>query len=335
MVLLILLLFVVMLLPLAAAAARGGGSGSVPVQLKTPLTRNFQAAAAAVAAATTMAAVTTTPRAAHAVTSSFNEQWPYREPSDILAYVYANSKTGGGGDFEGVVSAMVAFASHYPMYALSRPKAEILVGALRAARPTSCLELGTFFGFSAMHTARELSQQGGAATLLCVEANPQNAEVARALLERALGKGSAALARVKIINGISTQVLQQQQQQVTKSTIAPPFDFVFLDHDKDCYLKDLKLLVDGNLLLLNQGTTTTIVADNVKFPGAPGFLDYVEAQQGWKTRLIPCDFERIGFETKWVAVPDAMSITTTTTTFTPQKIQFATTTTSAANKHVQ
>lgn len=54
------------------------------------------------------------------------------------------------------------------------------------------------------------------------------------------------------------------------------FDFIFLDHDKNYYLKDLKLL--ENLFYLS--TNYVVVADNVIFPGAPGYLEYVGYSEG-------------------------------------------------------
>ena len=65
------------------------------------------------------------------------------------------------------------------------------------------------------------------------------------------------------------------------------------------------------------------------FPGAPGYLEYVMEQpttspssEGgnvndnvnvnsnvkYRTKLISTPFERIGFETQWKEVPDAMSV---------------------------
>ena len=101
------------------------------------------------------------------------------------------------------------------------------------------------------------------------------------------------------------------------------FDFVFLDHDKDTYIIDLKLLESRGWLT----PSCTIVADNVVFPGAPGYLEYVmgpttttpsseggnvnvnvNSNDKYRTKLISTPFERIGFETQWKEVPDAMSV---------------------------
>ena len=58
-------------------------------------------------------------------------------------------------------------------------------------------------------------------------------------------------------------------------------DFVFLDHDKDAYLDDLKSILDRGWL--HPGSI--VVADNVGWPGAPKYREYVRQQQGksWNT----------------------------------------------------
>jgi catechol O-methyltransferase/protein arginine N-methyltransferase 5 len=65
-------------------------------------------------------------------------------------------------------------------------------------------------------------------------------------------------------------------------------------------------------LLENKGYITNdciVIADNVVYPGAPGFLEYVSSSNNfYNTKLISVPFERIGFETKWQQVDDAMSI---------------------------
>ena len=58
-------------------------------------------------------------------------------------------------------------------------------------------------------------------------------------------------------------------------------DFVFLDHDKDAYLDDLKSILDRDWL--HPGSI--VVADNVRVPGAPKYREYMRQQQGklWNT----------------------------------------------------
>jgi catechol O-methyltransferase len=56
---------------------------------------------------------------------------------------------------------------------------------------------------------------------------------------------------------------------------------LFLDHDKDAYLPDLRSILDRGWL--HRGSI--VVADNVKIPGAPKYRAYMAEQQGklWNT----------------------------------------------------
>ena len=80
--------------------------------------------------------------------------------------------------------------------------------------------------------------------------------------------------------------------------------------DKDCYLPDLITLEKRNLLTKR----CTLVADNVIFPGAPDYLEYVGINSTltspplWKTELQELMFERRGFETGFKETKDAMAI---------------------------
>jgi predicted O-methyltransferase YrrM len=149
--------------------------------------------------------------------------------------------------------------------------------------PRRALEVGTFLGYSAVRTARHLAQPGG--LLVCIEANPQNAAVAREVVAYA-GLGGC----VTVLDGLSGQVIprlplllaqlpppppQQQQQQQQQLLLqaqdgelarASAFDVVFLDHSKRDYLPDLQRLEQLGLV----APRTTVLADNVLYPGAPG-----------------------------------------------------------------
>jgi predicted O-methyltransferase YrrM len=160
-------------------------------------------------------------------------------------------------------------------YKIGPEKGALFEDVLQQRQTTWALEVGTFLGYSAIRTARHL-QPGG--QLLCIEANPDNAAVAREVVRYA-GLGQ----QVQVINGLSGQVIpklpallaaaqQQQQQQQSQQQQSQQqqawFDFVFLDHSKADYLPDLQSL--ERLGLVRRGTT--VVADNVVYPSAPGEL---------------------------------------------------------------
>lgn len=58
-------------------------------------------------------------------------------------------------------------------------------------------------------------------------------------------------------------------------------DFVFIDHDKSAYLPDLERIVGERWL--HPGSI--VVADNIKFPGAPEYRSHMAAADGktWRT----------------------------------------------------
>lgn len=83
--------------------------------------------------------------------------------------------------------------------------------------------------------------------------------------------------RVKIVIGASNDMIPQ----ISKKLGITSFDVIFIDHWKDRYLPDLKLLEQHNLM--HKGTV--IVADNILLPGVPDYRQYVETSPKYKTVL--------------------------------------------------
>jgi len=240
----------------------------------------------------------------------FYESWPYQKPEDILNYIYSNSEKG---NFKTVVKAMDDFASYYPMYKLSPQKVKLIERCINTFKPIQILEIGTFFGYSALHIAKAMTDNS---KLTCIEANPQNADIAKKILNYAFYNQPNILKRVNIITGISTNVLNSNimNEVVFKNHTTPVlFDFVFLDHDKNSYLPDLIRLEELSLI---SNQKCLLVADNVLYPGAPEYLNYLNRNNSispnfrWKTTYEYFPFERVGFETNFKEVKDAMSIST-------------------------
>ena len=111
------------------------------------------------------------------------------------------------------------------------------------------LEIGTLAGFSTMWMAQGLPDDG---QLLTCEYLPRHADVARANIEAA-GLGSKVTVRV----GAALDTLQALEDEG-----AQPFDFVFIDADKENNAHYL----DWAIRLGRPGTT--IVMDNVVWEGA-------------------------------------------------------------------
>jgi predicted O-methyltransferase YrrM len=117
-----------------------------------------------------------------------------------------------------------------------------LLATIQGAR--RILEIGTLGGYSTIWLARSLPDDG---SLISLELEPRHAEVARKNLERA-GLSSRVEIRVGPAPASMRQLIEEN---------AGPFDFIFIDADKEGYPEYLEL----SLALSRSGTV--IFADNV------------------------------------------------------------------------
>jgi len=190
----------------------------------------------------------------------------------LAAYVVDHAAEG---DLEDVIRVIDEFCmTRSVMINVGDEKGEILDRAVRRASPQLLLELGTYCGYSALRMARVMP---AGARLCSLEFSPANAEIARRIwrhagigeqltvVEGTLGDGGKTIERLATAHGFG----------------AGKLDFVFIDHDKAAYLPDLKLILGQEWL--HPGSI--VVADNVRFPGAPEYRAYLKAQQGrtWNT----------------------------------------------------
>lgn len=127
-----------------------------------------------------------------------------------------------------------------PDIAISAAEGKFLHVLARAIRAERILEIGTLGGYSTIWLARALPPHGH---LITIEVDPHHAGVAQSNIAR------ANLAdRIEVRVGGALDVLP---------TLAGPFDFVFIDADKETYVEYFEWAVR----LARPGTL--IVADNV------------------------------------------------------------------------
>jgi len=152
-------------------------------------------------------------------------------------------------------------------------KGVLLDEAVRRSDPRLALELGTYCGYGALRIARAAPT----ARVFSVELAAANADVARRIWAHAgvsdrvtcvvgtIGDGGRTLDRLATEYGFATGAV----------------DFLFIDHDKNAYLDDLRAIVDRGWL--HPGSI--VVADNVGFPGSPKYRAFMREQQGrhWRT----------------------------------------------------
>ncbi|XP_058707790.1 catechol O-methyltransferase isoform X1 [Poecile atricapillus] len=162
-------------------------------------------------------------------------------------------------------------------------KGKILDKTVEEANPSVALELGTYCGYSAVRISRLLK---AGARLLTVEFNPEFAAIAKQMIEFA-----GVQDKVKLLEGPSEEIIPQLKKKYEVDTL----DFVFLDHWKDRYTPDTILLQECNLL--RKGSI--LLADNIIFPGAPDFLNYVRKSPHFQCTNYPSHLE-------YMQVEDAM-----------------------------
>ncbi|BAX92520.1 O-methyltransferase [Mycobacterium shigaense] len=186
-------------------------------------------------------------------------------------YVLKNARAG---DVDDVLAAIDKFAYEKSLLInVGDEKGLLLDAAVRRAEPALALELGTYCGYGALRIARAAPN----AKVYSIELAEANAANARQIWAHAgvadrvtcvvgtIGDGGRTLDTLASEHGFSSGAV----------------DFVFIDHDKDAYLKDLQSILDRGWL--HPGSV--VVADNVRVPGAPKYREYMRQEQGrrWHT----------------------------------------------------
>ncbi|XP_073531587.1 catechol O-methyltransferase isoform X2 [Phyllobates terribilis] len=138
-------------------------------------------------------------------------------------------------------------------------KGLILDNVVKETNPTTALELGTYCGYSAIRISRLLKPGG---RLFTVEMKPEYAAVAKQMIEFA-----GVQDKVEILQGSTAVIIPSLKAKIGVDHV----DFVFIDHFKERYASDTKLLEECGVIK----TGSVILADNVVCPGAPDFLEYV------------------------------------------------------------
>ncbi|HKO52780.1 MAG TPA: O-methyltransferase [Polyangiaceae bacterium] len=137
------------------------------------------------------------------------------------------------------------------------------------------LEIGTLAGYSTIWLARALPANGRLVTL---ELDPKHAQVALANLERA---GLSALVEIRVGRALDSLA-------ALVSEGAPPFDFVFIDADKqsipDYFLFSLKLTRAGSVIVVDnvirRGAVLDAASSDANVQGIRRFNEIVSKTPG-------------------------------------------------------
>jgi catechol O-methyltransferase len=191
----------------------------------------------------------------------------------LAGYVVQNARQG---DLDDVIRAIDEYCYKRSfMVNVGDEKGAILDEAVRRALPSQLLELGTYCGYSALRTCRAMPD---GARLVSIEFNPANAVIARRIWEHAGVSDRVSVLVGTLADGGRTIATLEAKHGFAAGSL----DFVFIDHDKSAYVSDLELILRQGWL--HPGSV--VVADNVKFPGAPEYRAYLKERQDQRWRTV-------------------------------------------------
>jgi len=178
--------------------------------------------------------------------------------------------SGGSSTGTIVIDAIDDYAKNVAwMMNVGGDKGLILDQALENVQPKLVLELGCYVGYSSIRMARATPPD---AHIFSVEWSSKNAAIAREMIEVAGYSHKITIVEGYIGDGGKTIQTLQEAHGFSEGKL----DFLFIDHSKDVYLKDLKMIMKTKWF--HQGTV--VVADNVGMPGAPDYKTFMEENEG-------------------------------------------------------
>eukprot|EP00475_Leptophrys_vorax_P027642 TRINITY_DN3942_c0_g2_i1.p1 TRINITY_DN3942_c0_g2~~TRINITY_DN3942_c0_g2_i1.p1 ORF type:complete len:257 (-),score=66.04 TRINITY_DN3942_c0_g2_i1:89-859(-) len=149
----------------------------------------------------------------------------------------------------------------------------VLNEQVKNLRPKVVIEFGGF-GYSSVHVAHSLPE---GARLFLIESDPLRVAVATRLLTFA---GLASKCQVICYKDSSAEQVIEKIRSYGVDSV----DLVLMNHFKNLYLPDLKLL--ESKAMLNRGAV--VVADGILVPGAPSFKKYVTSSPDkFQTTILP------------------------------------------------
>lgn len=193
----------------------------------------------------------------------------------LADYVEARARRGDAADVIRVIDAYCYQESF--LINVGDEKGAILDAALARSRARRVLELGTYCGYSALRMAVTAPD----AQIVSIEFSEANAAIARRIHAHAGVSERVTVVVGTLGDGGRTADVLQAQHGFAQGAV----DFVFIDHDKDAYLPDLQLILARGWL--RDGAI--VVADNVRFPGAPEYRAYMKANEGTQWRTVEHD----------------------------------------------
>lgn len=201
-------------------------------------------------------------------------------PLQTVPYVAAHATQGEPQD---VLRVLDRFATDVRWLMSVGPEKKSVMEEISSLLPDSprVLEFGAYCGYSSIMIAATL---GKGATITSVEISAGSVEASRANVAVA-----GLSRRVNFVHSSSSEAIP---------SLEGPYDLVFLDHWKQLYLTDLKLIEKHGLLKPG----SVVVADNVgEVFGAEEYLDYVRTCGNYQSENREARIE-------YTQIPDAVEI---------------------------
>lgn len=192
------------------------------------------------------------------------------------------SKPEAKGSPEKVLEAIDEFAKTTRLMIIGRKKGQLVIDTIREKEPTILLELGCYVGYSAILFGAELAKQNQKFSEKCntpakyysFEVNREFADIATQLVEYA---GLSHIVEI-LVGPAGHNIPELQHLLRDKFKRFTPADIVFIDHAKELYVPDLRVLESSSLI----APDTVILADNIYVPGAPDYVRYVQSSPEYR-----------------------------------------------------
>ncbi|EGW29958.1 catechol o methyltransferase [Spathaspora passalidarum NRRL Y-27907] len=150
-------------------------------------------------------------------------------------------------------------------------KGQVIIDEIKKVNPKIMIELGCYVGYSAILFASVLPEDS---KYYSFELNDKFAAIARKFISLA-----GLDHKIEIFVGKASDRLPEFRDKIGNVNGKPKaVEFVFIDHWKDVYVPDLRILETLNFI----APGTVIAADNIIYPGVPGYTDYVQGSAEYK-----------------------------------------------------
>lgn len=191
---------------------------------------------------------------------------------ELLNYIFSLPNLEGiRGSPKKVIEAIDEFVKKNPMMIIGKHKGQLILDHIKESEPDCMIELGCYVGYLAILFAgalSELERDDCFSKYYSFEVNSAFAKIASKLIDLA---GLSHM--VEIIVGPAGSTLPDFAERIASEYKRyKAIDAIFIDHWKDMYVPDLRVLESLSLI----GPGTYIFADNILNPGVPDYVDYVQ-----------------------------------------------------------